>query len=135
MENKTNDDFSISKGEQNMKELRFLEELVQRYPVLEPVKGDILKAYELIRDCYENVVKLDFDGIGLDFIEGRKTIELVEKYGFPNDKVLFAGLVNGKNIWKNNYKKTLETVYGLKKCRNQCCYRYILFTSSCTVHT
>ena len=67
-----------------------------------------------IRDCYENVVKLDFDGIGLDFIEGRKTIELVEKYGFPNDKVLFAGLVNGKNIWKNNYKKTLETVYGLK---------------------
>ena len=111
---KSNDDFSISKGEQNMKELRFLEELVQRYPVLEPVKGDILKAYELIRDCYENVVKLDFDGIGLDFIEGRKTIELVEKYGFPNDKVLFAGLVNGKNIWKNNYKKTLETVYGLK---------------------
>ena len=67
-----------------------------------------------IRDCYENVVKLDFDGIGLDFIEGRKTIELVEKYGFPNDKVLFAGLVNGKNIWKNNYKKTLETVSGLK---------------------
>ena len=67
-----------------------------------------------IRDCYENVVKLDFDGIGLDFIEGRKTIELVEKNGFPNDKVLFAGLVNGKNIWKNNYKKTLETVYGLK---------------------
>ena len=67
-----------------------------------------------IRDCYENVVKLDFDGIGLDFIEGRKTIELVEKYGFPNDKVLFAGLVNGKNIWKNNYKKTLETVSRLK---------------------
>ena len=67
-----------------------------------------------IRDCYENVVKLDFDGIGLDFIEGRKTIELVEKNGFPNDKVLFAGLVNGKNIWKNSYKKTLETVYGLK---------------------
>ena len=67
-----------------------------------------------IRDCYENVVKLDFDGIGLDFIEGRKTSELVEKYGFPKDKVLFAGLVNGKNIWKNNYKKTLETVSGLK---------------------
>lgn len=26
-----------------MKELRFLDELVQRYPVLEPVKGDILR--------------------------------------------------------------------------------------------
>ena len=47
-----------------MKELRFLEELVQRYPVLEPVKGDILKAYELIRDCYENGGKLMIAGNG-----------------------------------------------------------------------
>ena len=41
-----------------MKELRFLDELVQRYPVLEPVKGDILKAYEIMRDCYEKGGKL-----------------------------------------------------------------------------
>ena len=67
-----------------------------------------------VRDIYEDLIQMPFSGIGLDFIEGRKTIELVEKYGFPNDKVLFAGLVNGKNIWKNNYKKTLETVSGLK---------------------
>ena len=67
-----------------------------------------------VRDIYQDLIQMPFDGIGLDFIEGRKTIELVEKYGFPNDKVLFAGLVNGKNIWKNNYKKTLETVSGLK---------------------
>ena len=60
-----------------------------------------------IRDIYNEVISLDFDAVGLDFIEGRKTAELVEKNGFPSDKILFAGVVNGKNIWKNDYKKTL----------------------------
>ena len=61
-----------------------------------------------IRDIYNEVISLDFDAVGLDFIEGRKTAELVEKNGFPSDKILFAGVVNGKNIWKNDYKKTLD---------------------------
>ena len=63
-----------------------------------------------VRDVYEDIVKLSFDGIGLDFIEGKKTAELIEKYGFPKDTVLFAGLVNGKNIWKNHYEKTLNVL-------------------------
>ena len=28
--------------------------------------------------------------------------------GFPDDKVLFARVVNGKNIWRNNYQKTID---------------------------
>ena len=59
-----------------------------------------------IRDAYEEVVALDFDAIGLDFIEGRKTLSLLKEKGFPKDKILVAGLVNGKNIWKNDYSKT-----------------------------
>jgi len=43
----------------------------------------------------------------LDFLEGRKTLELVKEHGFPADKVLYAGVVNGKNIWRNDYAKTL----------------------------
>ena len=60
-----------------------------------------------IRDIYSEVIALDFDAIGLDFIEGRKTLELVAS-GFPSDKTLFAGVVNGKNIWRNNYKTSLD---------------------------
>lgn len=67
-----------------------------------------------IRDSYENITKLNFDGIGLDFIEGKETLNLIEKYGFPKDKILFAGLVNGKNIWRNNYEKTISTLNLLK---------------------
>ena len=67
-----------------------------------------------IRDSYENITKLKFDAIGLDFIEGKETLNLIEKYGFPKDKILFAGLVNGKNIWRNNYDKTISTLNLLK---------------------
>ena len=63
-----------------------------------------------IRDIYAEVIKLDFDLIGIDFVEGRKSLELVKSYGFPKDKVLVAGLVNGKNIWRNDYKKTLSAL-------------------------
>jgi len=59
-----------------------------------------------IRDIYTEVTALDFDAIGLDFVEGIKTLSLVKTNGFPADKILFAGVVNGKNIWKNSYEKT-----------------------------
>jgi 5-methyltetrahydropteroyltriglutamate--homocysteine methyltransferase len=59
-----------------------------------------------IRDIYSEVVNLDFDAIGLDFVEGRKTLSLLTENGFPKDKILVAGVVNGKNIWKNDYSKT-----------------------------
>ena len=39
-----------------------------------------------VRDVYEDIVKLSFDGIGLDFIEGKKTAELIEKYGFQRTR-------------------------------------------------
>ncbi len=41
-----------------MKEMEYLEELTSRYPVLEAVKGDVLAAYEILRDCYAGGGKL-----------------------------------------------------------------------------
>ena len=60
-----------------------------------------------VRDVYSHLVQLPVEAIGLDFLEGRKTLELVKEHGFPADKVLYAGVVNGKNIWRNDYAKTL----------------------------
>ncbi|MBO4390320.1 MAG: 5-methyltetrahydropteroyltriglutamate--homocysteine S-methyltransferase, partial [Lachnospiraceae bacterium] len=67
-----------------------------------------------VRDVYEELLALDVDGVGLDFVEGKKTAELVKTCGFPKDKVLFAGLVNGKNIWRNHYSDTLKVLDDLK---------------------
>ena len=67
-----------------------------------------------VRDVYEDIINMPFAGIGLDFIEGKQTGQLIDGYGFPGDKVLFAGLVNGKNIWRNHYDKTLKVVGQLR---------------------
>lgn len=81
-----------------------------------------------IRDCYQQAAELDFDGIGLDFVEGKQSFELVWNHGFPADKILFAGLINGKNIWKNNYAHTLETV---RKLYSNC--SDVVIGSSCSL--
>lgn len=78
-----------------------------------------------IRDAYETVINLPFAGIGLDFVEGRKTAELVAQ-GFPKDKILFAGVVNGKNIWRNNYQQTIETLKDFDQEK-------LILTTSCSL--
>ncbi|MDD2212257.1 MAG: 5-methyltetrahydropteroyltriglutamate--homocysteine S-methyltransferase [Clostridia bacterium] len=81
-----------------------------------------------IRDCYQEVMALPFDGIGLDFVEGKDTLELVRSNGFPVDKTLFAGLVNGKNIWRNNYEKTMTVLAELKGTTTD-----IVLSTSCSL--
>jgi len=80
-----------------------------------------------IRDVYEKVTELGFDGVGLDFIEGVRTAGLIEEKGFPDETILFAGVVNGKNIWRNDYKKTLNILNSLEKVKN------IVISTSCSL--
>ncbi len=83
-----------------------------------------------IRDAYNEVVKLDFDAIGLDFVEGRKTLSLLKENGFPKDKVLVAGVVNGKNIWKNDYSKTSAILSEIKSVVSE---ENIVIGTSCSL--
>jgi 5-methyltetrahydropteroyltriglutamate--homocysteine methyltransferase len=81
-----------------------------------------------IRDCYNKIIALPIDGIGLDFIEGKKSTELIRNFGFPDNKILFAGVVNGKNVWRNNYSDTVYLIGELKKyCKN------IVLDTSCSL--
>ena len=81
-----------------------------------------------VRDCYDQICSLGFDGIGLDFTEGKKTLELVKANGFPKGKLLFAGVVNGKNIWRNDYSKTVGIISELAKYTND-----IVIGTSCSL--
>ncbi|MEE3451356.1 MAG: 5-methyltetrahydropteroyltriglutamate--homocysteine S-methyltransferase [Acutalibacteraceae bacterium] len=81
-----------------------------------------------IRDCYNDICKSDLDGIGLDFTEGKRTLELIKADGFPKDKVLFAGVVNGKNIWRNNYADTVSVINEIKKYAEN-----IVLNTSCSL--
>lgn len=68
-----------------------------------------------LRDIYERLPELPFDGIGLDFVEGERTEALVFEHAFPGDRLLFAGLINGKNIWRNQYEKSLSLLLLLRE--------------------
>ena len=67
-----------------------------------------------IRDVYQDVTALGFDAIGLDFVEGLKSLELL-KTGFPKNTLLLAGVVNGKNIWRADYAQKNDILAEIKK--------------------
>jgi 5-methyltetrahydropteroyltriglutamate--homocysteine methyltransferase len=92
------------------------------------VKVTVQTYFGDVRDCYETLQALPFDGIGLDFVEGTRTLALLQQFGFANDKVLFAGVLNGKNIWKNHYKNTLALVQAISKHAEQ-----VVLGSSCSL--
>jgi 5-methyltetrahydropteroyltriglutamate--homocysteine methyltransferase len=81
-----------------------------------------------IRDCYRDILGMPFDGIGLDFVEGREALALVKQYGFPRDKTLFAGVVNGKNIWRSNYRLTLQILNDLRSVTDS-----VVVSTSCSL--
>ena len=81
-----------------------------------------------VRDCVNELYGLDFDGIGLDFVEGKKSLELIGENGFPKGKVLFAGVVNGKNIWRCDYAKALDVLNSLREYAED-----IVINTSCSL--
>lgn len=83
-----------------------------------------------VRDIYKKIITLNFDGIGLDFVEGKKTQELIAQNGFPEDKLLFAGFVNGKNIWRNNYENSLSVIESISNFVGK---ERIVINSSCSL--
>ncbi len=57
--------------------------------------------FETVED-YQKVTSLPVDGFGLDFVhdEGQSKAA-IQKHGFPADKYLFAGIIDGRNVWKS----------------------------------
>lgn len=83
-----------------------------------------------VRDCFEKIILLSFDAIGLDFVDGKFNLELIKKFGFPQEKFLVAGVVNGRNVFKNNYKNTLELLNMLSSFVDK---KNIVISTSCSL--
>ncbi|XP_031273722.1 5-methyltetrahydropteroyltriglutamate--homocysteine methyltransferase-like [Pistacia vera] len=71
-------------------------------------------------------------GYGFDLVRGTKTLELV-KGGFPLDKYLFAGLVDGRNIWANDLASSLTTLQTLEGIVGK--DKLVVSTSCSLLHT
>lgn len=68
-----------------------------------------------VRDVYQALLGLPCDGIGLDFVEGAGNTNLIRQYGWAQDKILFAGIISGKNIWRNRYRESLDLIAELSR--------------------
>jgi 5-methyltetrahydropteroyltriglutamate--homocysteine methyltransferase len=61
-------------------------------------------------EAYKTLTSLkSVTAYGFDLVRGTKTLDLI-KQGFPSGKLLFAGVVDGRNIWANNLESSLNTL-------------------------
>jgi 5-methyltetrahydropteroyltriglutamate--homocysteine methyltransferase len=57
---------------------------------------------------WDTAMALPVEGIGLDFVRNDENRTMLKERGFPTDKVLGAGVVNGRNVWRSNLTQKLD---------------------------
>ena len=81
------------------------------YTVLAGAKGPakllLQTAYGHVGEAYPTLAALPVDGFGLDFVRGPENLDFIA-HGFPADKWLAAGVVDGRNVWTNDLAASLD---------------------------
>ncbi|MDO4881000.1 MAG: 5-methyltetrahydropteroyltriglutamate--homocysteine S-methyltransferase [Capnocytophaga sp.] len=81
-------------------------ELVNEFPTLKFV---LTTYFSELKDNTELAVSLPTAALHIDLVRGEKQLDSVlEK--FPAGKILSLGVVDGRNIWKNNFEKSLSLI-------------------------
>jgi 5-methyltetrahydropteroyltriglutamate--homocysteine methyltransferase len=62
-----------------------------------------------VRNNLDACLALPVDALHFDFVRGVEDADAVLK-NFPKDKILSVGVVEGRNIWKNNYDTSLAVL-------------------------
>ena len=84
-------------------EVQLVEEIYKQLNESVPEAKVMVQTYFEALTSYEKLAQLPVAGIGLDFVHGKKeNLEALRKFGFPKDKVLSIGAVNGRDIWSAN---------------------------------
>lgn len=97
-----------------------LEAFTKAYSYLEGATSGVkllVETYfaDLPVETYKTITALKgISAIGFDLIRGTKTLSLIKEVGFPADKLLFAGVVDGRNIWANDLAASLSVLEGLE---------------------
>ncbi|CAH2072483.1 unnamed protein product [Thlaspi arvense] len=84
-------------------------------------------------EAYKTLTSLKgVTAFGFDLVRGTKTLDLV-KAGFPEGKYLFAGVVDGRNIWANDFAASLSTLQALEGVVGK--DKLVVSTSCSLLHT
>ncbi|KAI0527020.1 hypothetical protein KFK09_002616 [Dendrobium nobile] len=84
--------------------------------------------------AYKTITSLNaITGFGFDLVRGTKTLDVIKSEGFPSGKYLFAGVVDGRNIWANDLAASLSTLEALEGIVGK--DKLVVSTSSSLLHT
>ncbi|MFC5447455.1 5-methyltetrahydropteroyltriglutamate--homocysteine S-methyltransferase [Paenibacillus aestuarii] len=73
-----------------------------------PSLNIMLQTYFEAVENYQDIVSLPVKGIGLDLVHGQSgNLSHIRQYGFPSDKVLGAGVIDGRGIWRADLNEKL----------------------------
>ncbi|KAK8918995.1 5-methyltetrahydropteroyltriglutamate--homocysteine methyltransferase [Platanthera zijinensis] len=85
-------------------------------------------------EAYKTITSLKaISGFGFDLVRGTKTLDVIKSAGFPSGKYLFAGIVDGRNIWANDLASSLSTLQALEGIVGK--DKLVVSTSSSLLHT
>ena len=88
------------------------------YSLLGAAKGSgkllVHTAFGHVGESYSTLVNLPVDGVGLDLVRGRRNLDLIRQHGYPEDKWLVAGVVDGRNVWANDHAASLALLRDLQ---------------------
>jgi 5-methyltetrahydropteroyltriglutamate--homocysteine methyltransferase len=82
-------------------------------------------------DAYGVLRDLPVEGVGLDLHRGRRNVELIADQGGLTDQTLFAGIVDGRNVWIADLEHSLDLLEGLRDR----CAELVVSTSCSLLHT
>ncbi len=97
-------------------ERKLVQEIYTQLATTVPAGKLMLQTYFEALCSYETLITLPVQGVGLDFVHGYKgNMESLRQFGFPQDKVLAIGIVNGRDIWRSNLAEANATIQAIEK--------------------
>ncbi|CAG7618788.1 5-methyltetrahydropteroyltriglutamate--homocysteine S-methyltransferase [Paenibacillus allorhizosphaerae] len=95
-------------------DIRRLKTIYTTFAASVPDLNIMMQTYFESAEHYSDIVALPVKGIGLDFVHGLSgNLASIQAYGFPADKVLGAGIVDGRGIWKAPLRDKLSLLHKL----------------------
>ncbi|WP_340401926.1 5-methyltetrahydropteroyltriglutamate--homocysteine S-methyltransferase [Paenibacillus sp. FSL H8-0079] len=86
-----------------------LNKIYETFAAAVPGLNIMLQTYFESVENYNDIVALPVQGVGLDFVHGLSgNTQSIRTSGFPADKVLGAGIIDGRGIWKASLQSKLN---------------------------
>ncbi|MCH1624186.1 5-methyltetrahydropteroyltriglutamate--homocysteine S-methyltransferase [Fredinandcohnia quinoae] len=84
-------------------DIKLVQEIYKQLAEKVPTAQIMLQTYFEGLSAFEELSQLPVAGIGLDFVHGMKeNMSSLRNYGFPANKVMGIGILNGRDIWRSN---------------------------------